>query len=259
MRRRYSRCSSHAAIQEAKRSRTRHALRPAQASTDDDFARKRQNEPERGDITTRPTRGHFNLIKAGAGASHGIAPSVKPKGAIQLVDNQLTLRAHLTPRANEKSWIHLARGQPRVSTRLRALFDTRHRAVGSYTGMRSLPSHLGRRTRVGIVNTASAEVRTQSEAIRSRRFQAAMPHGASMIDSFATTLRSPQAKPWQRRAMSINHPMAWDDLQSGPLGEAAPIEAADSMPCSLRCAKGPVRRCKGCTDTTSIHSSLLHS
>jgi len=175
--------------------------------------------------TERVVSLHADAMSSSAQALElAIATVLRRKGRVldSLADNQLSLRAHLTPALRDKL-DQLAAASTELSTRLRAPFDLRTEASRAWA-IATL------RTRVdkfeSELNAASAEFRAQSVLITMMRIQAALPRGAALVE-FVRYRRfdARQIQPWQE-ARYVAYVLTWQ----GPpqwiaLGKAAPIDA----------------------------------
>jgi CHAT domain-containing protein/tetratricopeptide (TPR) repeat protein len=146
----------------------------------------------------------------------------KGRSLDSLADNQVGLRAHLTPALRDKL-DQLAAARTQLSTRLRAPFDPRT-AKSRASAISTL------RTRVeeleSALNAASADFRAQSEPITIAKIQAALPRGAALVE-FVRYRRfdARQAKPWQEERY-VAYVLPWQGPpQWVALGAAAPIDA----------------------------------
>jgi tetratricopeptide (TPR) repeat protein len=147
----------------------------------------------------------------------------KGRALDSLVDNQLGLRAHLTP-ALRGQLDELAAASTELSTRSRAPFDPRTAAsrASSIAALRTRVDELE-----SALNTASAEFRVRSEPITIAKLQAALPRSAALIE-FVRYHRydARQATPWQEERY-VAYVLRWHSPpQWVALGEAAPIDAA---------------------------------
>jgi CHAT domain-containing protein/Tfp pilus assembly protein PilF len=147
----------------------------------------------------------------------------KGRGLDSLADNQLSLRAHVTPALRDKL-DQLAAANAELSTRLRAPYDP-HTASNRATAIATL------RTRIddlaAELNAASTDFRAQSTPVTMAKIQAALPRGSALVE-FARYHRS---DPRQILPRPEERYVAYILLEHGPpqwvaLGEAAPIDAA---------------------------------
>jgi CHAT domain-containing protein/tetratricopeptide (TPR) repeat protein len=153
-----------------------------------------------------------------------LATVLRRKGRVldSLADNQVGLRAHLTPALRDKL-DQFAAASSELSTRLRAPFDPRS-AASRASAITTLRSHID--DLEAALNAASAEFRVQSELVTMARIHAALPRGAALVE-FVRYRRfdARQARPWQEERY-VAYILPWQ----GPpewvaLGEAAPIDA----------------------------------
>jgi CHAT domain-containing protein/tetratricopeptide (TPR) repeat protein len=146
----------------------------------------------------------------------------KGRSLDSLADNQVTLRAHLTPELRDKL-DQLAAASTELSTRLRAPFDPRtaESRASAITTLRTRVDELE-----SALNTASADFRVQSDPITIAKIQAALPRGAALVEFVRYRRVDPrQAQPRQEERY-VAYALRWH----GPprwvaLGEAAPIDA----------------------------------
>jgi len=142
-----------------------------------------------------------------------------------LVDNQLTLRAHLTPALRDKL-DQLTAASTELSTYLRAPFDPRTAAsrADAITTLRTRIDEIE-----STLNEASTDFRAQSEPITIAKIQAALPRGAALVEFVRYHRVDPrEAKPWQEERYVV-YVLPWQGPpKSIALGEAAPIDAGVS-------------------------------
>jgi CHAT domain-containing protein/tetratricopeptide (TPR) repeat protein len=156
----------------------------------------------------------------------------KGRGLDSLADNQLNLRAYLTPALRDKL-DQLAAASTELSTRLRAPFDPRT-AVNRASSIATLRSHIDELE--AALNAASADFRVQSEPITIAKIQAALPRGAALVEFVRYHRVDPrQAQPRQEERYIAYVLPRQGPPQWVPLGEAAPIDAGvDAVLAAMR-------------------------
>jgi CHAT domain-containing protein len=153
-----------------------------------------------------------------------------------LADSRSSLRAHLTPALRDKL-DQLSAVSTELSNEMRAPFDPRTAAgrASAIAGLRSRFEELE-----SALNEASAEFRVQSEPITIAKIQAALPHGAALVELVHyRRFDARRARPWQE-ARYVAYILPWQ----GPprwvaLGEAAQIDAGiDEVLATMRSGAG---------------------
>ncbi len=146
----------------------------------------------------------------------------KGRGLDSLVDNQLSLRAHLTPALRDQL-DQLAAANTELSTRLRAPFDprTKESRAEALTALRTRVDELESR-----LATASAEFRVQSEPITIAKIQAALPRGSALVEFVDYHRFDPRQAQARQEANYVAYVLPWQGApQWVALGDAAPIDA----------------------------------
>jgi CHAT domain-containing protein len=163
-----------------------------------------------------------------------LATALRRKGRVldSLADNQLSLRAHLTPELRDKL-DQLAAVSAELSNRLRAPFkpSTAMIRASAITALRTRVEELE-----SALNAASAEFRVQSEPITVAKIQAALPPGAALVEFVRYHRFGPQLGQPQQEARYIVYVLPW---KGSPwwvaLGEAAPIDGGvDAVIAAMR-------------------------
>jgi CHAT domain-containing protein len=176
--------------------------------------------------TNRVVSLHADTMPSSAQARETALTTVlRRKGRIlySIADNQLNLRAHLTPALRDKL-DQLTEASTELSTRLRAPFDPRTAAsrAAAITTLRTRVEELE-----SALNAASAEFRVQSESITIAKIQAALPRGAALVEFVHYRAFDPRQAQPQQEERYIAYILPWrGNPQSVALGESAPIDAS---------------------------------
>jgi CHAT domain-containing protein/tetratricopeptide (TPR) repeat protein len=150
---------------------------------------------------------------------------LRRKGRVldSLTDNQLRLRAHLTPELRDKL-DQLAAARAELSTRLRVPFDPRTAAshASVIATLRARVDELE-----SALNVASSEFRMQSEPITAAKIRTALPRKAALIEFVRYNRFDPRYSLSSQEARYVAYVLPWwGPPQWVALGEAASIDAA---------------------------------
>jgi tetratricopeptide (TPR) repeat protein/formylglycine-generating enzyme required for sulfatase activity len=148
---------------------------------------------------------------------------LRRKGRVldSLAENQASLLAHLSP-ALRGTFQQLSDADTELSVQLRAPFDP-HKAMNRTAAIADLRAHID--DLQATLNAASAELRVRSELVTVAKIQAALPHGAALVEFVRYHRFDPRTVPARQEAHYVAYLLSRQGPQWVALGEAAPIDA----------------------------------